>query len=164
MKAGTTRSVTVESTPSAPSETRSAGSSAALAWPSVPGAESTSRTRPRPSTTRAATKWPDSTPCARPEPWAQVDNEFWFVAPEVTSSHGDSPVLLRFATFDAPADVVVDMPGNANYATYNLTIPANSALSIDLTDSLSWYENQPFDEVLDKGTCVDCNRLWYVPC
>ena len=69
--------------------------------------------------------------------WAQVDNEFWFVAPEVTSSHGDSPVLLRFATFDAPADVVVDMPGNANYATYNLTIPANSALSIDLTDSLS---------------------------
>ena len=83
--------------------------------------------------------------------WAQVDNEFWFVAPEVTSSHGDSPVLLRFATFDAPADVVVDMPANANYATYNLTIPANSALSIDLTDSLSWYENQPFDEVLDKG-------------
>ena len=83
--------------------------------------------------------------------WAQVDNEFWFVAPEVTSSHGDSPVLLRFATFDAPADVVVNMPGNANYATYNLTIPANSALSIDLTDSLSWYENQPFDEVLDKG-------------
>ena len=69
--------------------------------------------------------------------WAQVDNEFWFVAPEVTSSHGDSPVLLRFATFDAPADVVVDMPANANYATYNLTIPANSALSIDLTDSLS---------------------------
>ena len=83
--------------------------------------------------------------------WAQVDDEFWFVAPEVTSSHGDSPVLLRFATFDAPADVVVDMPANADYATYNLTIPANSALSIDLTDSLSWYENQPFDEVLDKG-------------
>ena len=82
---------------------------------------------------------------------AQVDTEFWFVAPEVTASHGDSPVLLRFATFDAPADVVVDMPANANYATYNLTIPANSALSIDLTDSLSWYENQPFDEVLDKG-------------
>ena len=83
--------------------------------------------------------------------WGQVDDEFWFVAPEVTSSHGDSPVLLRFATFDNPAQVVVDMPANANYDTYNLNIPANSALSLDLTDSLSWYENQPFDEVLDKG-------------
>ncbi|MGB2470578.1 MAG: hypothetical protein ACPIA5_06975, partial [Flavobacteriales bacterium] len=83
--------------------------------------------------------------------WGQVDDGFWFVAPEVTSSHGDSPVLLRFATFDNPAQVVVDMPANTNYNTYNLNIPANSALSLDLTDSLSWYENQPFDEVLDKG-------------
>ena len=89
--------------------------------------------------------------CLGMSSWAQVDTEFWFVAPEVTAAHGDSPVLLRFATFDAPADVVVDMPANGNYGVYNLTIPANSAVSIDLTDSLSWYENQPFNEVLDKG-------------
>ena len=89
--------------------------------------------------------------CLGMSSWAQVDTEFWFVAPEVTATHGDSPVLLRFATFDAPADVVVDMPANGNYGVYNLTIPANSAVSIDLTDSLSWYENQPFNEVLDKG-------------
>ena len=89
--------------------------------------------------------------CLGMSSWAQVDTEFWFVAPEVTATHGDSPVLLRFATFDAPADVAVDMPANDNYGVYNLTIPANSAVSIDLTDSLSWYENQPFNEVLDKG-------------
>ena len=89
--------------------------------------------------------------CLGMSTWAQVDTEFWFVAPEVTATHGDSPVLLRFATFDAPADVVVDMPANGNYGVYNLTIPANSAVSIDLTDSLSWYENQPFNEVLAKG-------------
>ena len=89
--------------------------------------------------------------CLGMSSWAQVDTEFWFVAPEVTATHGDSPVLLRFATFDAPADVVVDMPANGNYGVYNLTIPSNSAVSIDLTDSLSWYENQPFNEVLDKG-------------
>ena len=89
--------------------------------------------------------------CLGMSSWAQVDTEFWFVAPEVTATHGDSPVLLRFATFDAPADVEVDMPANGNYGVYNLTIPANSAVSIDLTDSLSWYENQPFNEVLDKG-------------
>ena len=86
-----------------------------------------------------------------PDAWGQVDDEFWFVAPEVTAEHGDSPVLLRFATFNTPAEVVVDMPANDLYAPYTLSIPANSAVSIDLTDSLSWYENQPFDEVLNKG-------------
>lgn len=34
---------------------------------------------------------------------AQVDTEFWFVAPEVWANHGDSPTLLRFATFDQAA-------------------------------------------------------------
>jgi hypothetical protein len=42
----------------------------------------------------------------------QTDTEFWFVAPEVTALHGDNPVLLRFATFDAPATVTVTQPAN----------------------------------------------------
>ena len=81
----------------------------------------------------------------------QVDNDFWFVAPEVTAQHGDTPILLRFASFDAPASIVVDMPANPDYAPYNLTLDANSALSVDLTDSLSWYENWPADIVSGKG-------------
>ena len=33
---------------------------------------------------------------------AQIDTEFWFVAPEVTSSHGDDPVLLRSLSARGP--------------------------------------------------------------
>ena len=40
--------------------------------------------------------------------WGQIDNEFWFVAPEVISSHEDAPIRMRLATFDLPADVELD--------------------------------------------------------
>jgi hypothetical protein len=83
--------------------------------------------------------------------WGQLDDEFWFVAPEVIVDHGDSPILLRFATYNDPADVVVDMPANPNYGTYTFSMAANSVVTLDLTDSLSWYENKPFDTVLNKG-------------
>ena len=84
----------------------------------------------------------------------QLDNDFWFVAPEVITNHGDTPVFLRFATYNDSAYVLLDMPANDNYQPYSLAIPPNSVMSLDLTDSLSWYENQPFDAVSNKGIHV----------
>ena len=81
----------------------------------------------------------------------QLDDEFWFVAPEVITNHGDTPVFLRFATYNDSAYVLLDMPANDDYQPYSLAIPPNSVMSLDLTDSLSWYENQPFDAVSNKG-------------
>ena len=72
--------------------------------------------------------------------WGQVDDEFWFVAPEVISGHGDLPIYLRFATFDVPADVTVDMPANAAYDAFEFTIPASSAYSLDLTSLVTVHE------------------------
>ena len=86
--------------------------------------------------------------------WGQVDDEFWFVAPEVISGHGDLPIYLRFATFDVPADITVDMPANAAYDAFEFTIPASSAYSLDLTSLVTVHENQPFNEVLDKGVRI----------
>ena len=83
--------------------------------------------------------------------WGQLDDEFWFVAPEVIVDHGDAPILLRFATYNDPADIIVSMPANPDYVPYSFSMDANSAVSLDLTDSLSWYENKPFNQVLDKG-------------
>lgn len=82
---------------------------------------------------------------------AQIDDEFWFVAPEVYEFHEDSPIRLRFATFDDAAQVTVDMPANPGYLPYTLDIEANSALTLDLTDDIDLYENRPFNSVLDKG-------------
>jgi hypothetical protein len=53
---------------------------------------------------------------------AQVDTEFWFVAPEVWANHGDSPTLLRFATFDEDATVTVEQPANPGFPTQTLNI------------------------------------------
>ena len=33
---------------------------------------------------------------------AQLDTLFWFVAPEVAQSHGDRPIVFRFATLNDP--------------------------------------------------------------
>lgn len=86
--------------------------------------------------------------------WGQVDDEFWFVAPEVTESHGDDPIYLHFATFDVPANVIVDMPANAAYEAFEFPIPASSAYSLNLTSLVTIHENQPFNEVLDKGVRI----------
>ncbi len=81
----------------------------------------------------------------------QTDTEFWFVAPEVTALHGDNPVLLRFATFDAPATVTVTQPANPAFPAQVVNIAANAAASINLTAWLGMVENQPFNQVLNKG-------------
>ena len=82
---------------------------------------------------------------------AQVDTEFWFVAPEVWANHGDSPTLLRFATFDQDAVVTVEQPANPGFPTQTLNISANSVSSLNLAPWLSIIENKPANTVLNFG-------------
>ena len=63
----------------------------------------------------------------------QIDDKFWFVAPEVTSLHEDAPVRVRIATFDLPAEVELSMPANAGFTPLQVSIPAGGASTIDLT-------------------------------
>ena len=80
---------------------------------------------------------------------AQTDREFWFVAPEVTSDHnpgytnsefattysGGEPTLLRIVTKQLPANVTIEQPANSvNFPTINLSVPANSIKTVNLTD------------------------------
>ena len=57
---------------------------------------------------------------------SQIDTLFWFAAPEVSASVGDSPIYLRFMTFENSSDVTVSLPANVGFTAINLTIPANS--------------------------------------
>ena len=81
----------------------------------------------------------------------QIDNEFWFVAPEVISTHEDAPIRMRLATFGLPAEVELTMPANPGFAPIQVSIPAGGASTLDLTPFLNELENMPFDEVHDKG-------------
>lgn len=65
--------------------------------------------------------------------YAQVDTEFWFAPPEVTSGHGDSPLYLRLSTLDRQAVVRVTQPGRGNLLLAQLTIPANTTNTVNLT-------------------------------
>lgn len=85
---------------------------------------------------------------------AQTDNEFWFVAPEATLAHGDSPILIRMAALNQTATVTIDQPDNLAFTPIVVTIPANSATSVDLTPWMTTIENKPGNQVLNYGLHV----------
>jgi gliding motility-associated-like protein len=83
--------------------------------------------------------------------YAQIDTEFWFAAPEVTSGHGDRPIYLRISTLQQGAAISVTQParGNAQIAAAN--IPANTTHTIDLTARINDIETVSPAVVLKTG-------------
>jgi hypothetical protein len=88
---------------------------------------------------------------------AQVDTSFWFVAPEVSSRHGDNPVVLRVTTFDNAANITISIPANAGFTPVYITIPANTQYSYQFPD-LNQIENRPPASVLNKGILVTSDQ------
>jgi gliding motility-associated-like protein len=86
---------------------------------------------------------------------AQVGREFWFVAPDITSGHGDEPLVFRITTADLPAVVTVSMPANSSFAPVNLTIPANTHYTH--TVAKATVENRPSNRVNNKGVLISSN-------
>ena len=72
--------------------------------------------------------------------YTQIDTEFWFAPPEVTSGHGDRPIYLRLSTLDKGAVVNVLQPARGNVQLAVANIPANTTQTIDLTSQLSNLE------------------------
>ena len=82
---------------------------------------------------------------------AQLDTTFWFVAPEVAQSHGDRPIVFRFATLASPSIITVSQPANAAFPTQIINLAANSAYTLDLTNWIDIIENKPANSVLNFG-------------
>jgi gliding motility-associated-like protein len=83
--------------------------------------------------------------------FSQLDSVFWFVAPEVAQSHGDRPIVFRFATLAAPATISVSQPANPNFPIQTINIAANSAQTLDLTPWIDMVENKPANTTLNYG-------------
>jgi hypothetical protein len=81
----------------------------------------------------------------------QLATEFWFVAPELTSSHGDSPVFFRFASMDEPTTVTISQPANPGFPTQIFNLAANTSQSLNLAAWLNIVENQPSNSILNRG-------------
>lgn len=83
--------------------------------------------------------------------FAQVDTEFWFVPPEITSGHGDRPIYLRISTLDQAATVRVFQPARGNVELVNFSIPANTTRTTDLTPQIINLETDIPSAVMKTG-------------
>lgn len=69
--------------------------------------------------------------------YAQTDNQFWFVAPEVNDEHGNPPnegqsTYLRFSnTEDYTVKVTITQPANVTFSAIEVDVLANSTESIE---------------------------------
>tara|TARA_R110002072_G_scaffold291008_1_gene458899 strand:- start:15575 stop:19000 length:3426 start_codon:yes stop_codon:yes gene_type:complete len=86
---------------------------------------------------------------------AQIDTTFWFAAPEVSTSTGESPIFLRFLTYNnAVNNITVSLPANGGFVPITLTIGANQTGSINLTPFLANIESPAANVVSDNGIKV----------
>jgi gliding motility-associated-like protein len=83
--------------------------------------------------------------------YAQVDTEFWFAPPEVTSGHGDRPLYVRISTLDQAATVQISQPANENFQIISLTIPVNTTYTADLTSQIDIVETNIPATVMKTG-------------
>lgn len=84
--------------------------------------------------------------------FAQIDTEFWFAAPDISSSTGlDRPAFLRIASFKDAGTVTISQPAGGGLPTQVINLPANSSASIDLTAWLNAIECGPGNTIQNKG-------------
>jgi gliding motility-associated-like protein len=86
---------------------------------------------------------------------AQIDTEFWFVAPEITQSQTrDRPIFLVFATLDEAATIQVWQPADLTFTPIVVSAGPNSTAQINLTPFIERLENKPHNTVLKKGLLI----------
>jgi hypothetical protein len=85
---------------------------------------------------------------------AQIGTQFWFVAPEVSEEHGDSPLIFRITAFDQDAEVTISMPANTGFPDETITVPANSQIKYEGLNDPDIIENRPGNEILNKGILI----------
>lgn len=90
---------------------------------------------------------------------SQVDQTFWFVAPEVSSNETynwwfDRPIFFHFSTSSNSAIVTISFPANPSIFPIILNISPNSSISYDITSLIDNIENKPANTVLNKGVLI----------
>lgn len=90
---------------------------------------------------------------------AQTDTSFWFVAPDITSEHGDKPIYLRITALNENATVTITQPANNSFTPIIVNVSANTSQSVELTSFLSALENLPENVVLNKGLFIRSTKF-----
>jgi gliding motility-associated-like protein len=85
---------------------------------------------------------------------AQIDTEFWFAAPEVSSLHADRPIYLHISSLNQATTITISQPANPAFGNLTRTIPANSSTVFDLTGFIDDLENASANFIVNKGLFI----------
>lgn len=83
--------------------------------------------------------------------FAQQDTEFWFAAPEISNGDGQSPIYLRFQSYDLPAVVTVTQPANGAFVPIIVNLSAYDNDSINLTPFIASVESPAANVIATTG-------------
>lgn len=86
---------------------------------------------------------------------AQTDTSFWFVAPDILASAGDSPVRFKITSQGQATQVKISMPANQAFVPIQFQIGANGFFMQDMTALLSAIENSPINTINNKGIKIE---------
>jgi gliding motility-associated-like protein len=91
---------------------------------------------------------------------AQSSKTFWFVAPDLASTHEQSPIVLRLINGNnTPVTVTISEPSNpSSFTPVTLTIPANSLTTYDLSNVIYMVENKPANTINNYGILITSNQ------
>lgn len=90
---------------------------------------------------------------------AQTGKKFWYVAPDASSGHGDSPLYIRItnvATSGLTANVTIKMPANGGFTTQNVTVAAGKQVSVEVDKGD--VENTPSNTINSKGLLIESDQ------
>lgn len=93
--------------------------------------------------------------------FAQKDTTFWFAVPEVTEGtiwYLDRNIVLRFLSFNEQATVTVTQPAAGGMVPQTITVPANGATTLDLTEWIDSLETKPANTVLNYGLKITSTK------
>lgn len=90
---------------------------------------------------------------------AQQDTLFYFAAPEISSSQGETPIDLKLLSYDNPATVTISQPANGGFTPIVVNLAANSTSTVDLTPFLADIESPSANAVNTNGIKIVSNEL-----
>ena len=82
---------------------------------------------------------------------SQQDTEFWFAAPDISSSQNDNPIYLRFTSYSAASTITISQPANVGFTPIVVPLAANSYASVDLSPFLASIESSGANIIDDTG-------------
>ena len=82
---------------------------------------------------------------------AQIDNLFWFAAPEISPNHQHNPITFCFTSFNDSATVTISQPMNPSYTPVTINLNPYSYYALDVTNIESTVQTAPVNTVCNHG-------------